>query len=116
MQIRLSSILDEIQRLSTISRKLLLLSLADAGRLRLYKVSFNLSQALEDLLEDAQMLAPELEVSGEITPNLIIEADADLIQQVLYNLFSNAIKYNSSNNQGCFHHSPLILNSVLIVR
>jgi signal transduction histidine kinase len=107
VQIRLSSILDEIQRLSSISRKLLLLSLADAGRLRLHKVSFNLSQALEDLLEDVQMLAPELEVTNKITPNLLIEADEDLILQVLHNLISNAIKYNvpPSNSKGWIHIS-----------
>lgn len=99
VQVRLSSVLDEIQRLSAISRKLLLLSLADAGRLRLHKVRFNLSQALENLLEDAQMLAPQLEISGEISPNLLIEADADLLLQVLHNLLSNAIKYNFSAKQ-----------------
>ena len=94
VQARLGSILDEVQRLGTISRKLLLLSLADAGRLRLRVARFDLSAALEDLVEDAQMLAPGLDVSGAIAPGLTIEADAELFRQVLHNLLSNAIKYN----------------------
>lgn len=94
MQARLTGILDEVQRLGTISRKLLLLSLADAGRLRLLRVGFDLSRALEELLEDAQMLAPHLEVQGCIAAGLVLQADAELLRLVLHNLLGNAIKYN----------------------
>ena len=97
IQTHLTDILDEVQRLGTISRKLLLLSLADAGRLRLHVIRLDLSQVLEDLLEDAQMLAPELDVSGSIAPGLMVEADAALLRQVLHNLLGNAIKYNLPN-------------------
>lgn len=93
-QIYLAGILDEVQRLGTISRKLLLLSLADGGRLRLRMAVFDLSTALADLLEDAEMLAPELEVHGDIAPNLCVQADAELLRQLLHNLLGNAIKYN----------------------
>ncbi len=94
MQAELTSILDEVRRLSTISRKLLLLSQADAGRLNLHREPFDLSQALADLVEDTRMLAPHLQVTGEIHPGLIIPADGALVRQVLHNLISNAIKYN----------------------
>lgn len=94
MQEALTSILDETRRLSTISRKLLLLSQADAGRLNVYAQPFDLSGALDDLLEDTRMLAPHLKVTGAIQPNLDILADGSLLRQVLHNLISNAIKYN----------------------
>ncbi len=94
MQTQLTSILDEVRRLSTISRKLLLLSQADAGRLSIYREPFDLSRALDELVEDARMVAPHLEVSGEIHPDLKISADGSLLRQVLHNLISNAIKYN----------------------
>ncbi|TXT37514.1 MAG: signal transduction histidine kinase [Comamonadaceae bacterium] len=91
LQRELSSILDEVRRLSGISRKLLLLSQADA---QVRKENFDLSAALEEVLEDSQMLAPHLKISSEIEPGLTIQADSSLLHQVLYNLISNAIKYN----------------------
>lgn len=94
MQAELTGILDEVRRLTTISRKLLLLSQADAGRLAIHRESFDLSATLADMLEDTQMLAPHLQVSAEIEPNLTLSADSALLRQVLHNLISNAIKYN----------------------
>jgi signal transduction histidine kinase len=94
MQAELSGILDEVRRLSTISRKLLLLSQADAGRLKIHRESFDLSKALAELVEDTRMLASGLQVSSDILPNLIVGADGGLLRQVFHNLISNAIKYN----------------------
>ena len=94
MQTGLSSILDEVRRLSVISRKLLLLSQADAGHLSVLREPVDLSRVLEELLEDTRMLAPHLKVDADIQPGLLIKADASLLRQVLHNLISNAIKYN----------------------
>jgi heavy metal sensor kinase len=93
-QAELSGILDEVQRLATISRKLLLLSQADAGRLAVHRESFALSEFLLSLVEDVQMLAPGLNVAAKISQEILIEADASLLKQLLHNLVSNAIKYN----------------------
>jgi len=106
MQAELTSILDEVRRLSTISRKLLLLSQADAGRLNVNCEPFDLSKAVADLIEDVKMLAPHLRVTGEVHPNLVISADGGLLTQVLHNLISNAIKYNLE--QGWVHFSTVI--------
>lgn len=94
LQGELTSILDEVRRLSTISRKLLLLSQADAGRLRLHREPFPLSEALTNLVEDTQMLAPSLRVTADIAADIVVSADGSLLQQALHNLISNAIKYN----------------------
>ncbi len=94
VQGQLSGILDEVQRLATITRKLLLLSRADAGGLRLHRVPFDLSLLLRELLDDAQMLAQQLEVRGVVAPSLTVAADAELLTQLLHNLLSNAIKHN----------------------
>jgi heavy metal sensor kinase len=94
MQSDLSSVLDEVRRLSTISRKLLLLSQADAGRLNVHREPFDLSKVLVELIEDIHMLAPHLRVTSNIQSEIIVHADSDLLRQILHNLVSNSIKYN----------------------
>ncbi|MGL5060080.1 MAG: sensor histidine kinase [Microcoleus sp.] len=81
-------------RLTEITRKLLLLSLADAGRMSLNWVEVNLSVMLAEIAEDLELLAPDLKVQMAIEPNLYLKGDRDLLVQVLQNLVGNAIKYN----------------------
>ncbi len=97
VQQRLSNLLDEVRRLSGIMRKLLLLSLADAGKMSLYLVEVDMSELLMEMLEDVEMLAPHLTVQTDFSDGLRVKGDRDLLIQVLQNLFSNAIKYNLAN-------------------
>ncbi|AFZ10376.1 integral membrane sensor signal transduction histidine kinase [Oscillatoria nigro-viridis PCC 7112] len=94
VQQTLSKLLDEVCRLSEITRKLLLLSLADAGRMGLNLVEVNMSALLSEIAEDMELLAPHLDVQMAIAPNLSIKGDRDLLVQVLQNMVGNAIKYN----------------------
>ncbi|MDF5717660.1 MAG: ATP-binding protein [Rhizonema sp. NSF051] len=94
VQQRLSNLLDEVRRLSEIMRKLLLLSLADAGQMSLYLVRVDISELLMEMLEDVELLAPHLAVQTNIADELEVQGDRDLLIPVLHNLFSNAIKYN----------------------
>ncbi len=97
MQQTLSNLLDEVSRLGSITRKLLLLSLADAGRMNLQKTSINLSIILHELAEDLDILAPEISLELAIEPDLEVMGDRELIIQILHNLINNAIKYNLPN-------------------
>ena len=91
-----SGLLEEVSHQRTILESLLLLSRADAGQLRISKSKIDLSALIETLAEDAGMLAEEknLSLDTEIEPGIEIEGDAALLQQVMHNLFSNAVKYN----------------------
>lgn len=89
-----AGLLEEVQRLKTIVRKLLLLAKADTGQLTLKRERIDLSDAINDLLHDADVLAPGLTIDRQLTPGLVVKADPDLLRQVLQNLLSNAIKYN----------------------
>jgi signal transduction histidine kinase len=96
-QQRLGHLLDEVRRLSSIVRKLLLLSLADAGHMSLSKAEVNVSVILTEMVDDLELLAPHLHVQTEIAAQLRVWGDRDLLIQVLQNLVSNAIKYNLPN-------------------
>ena len=89
-----STLLEEVQRLKTIIRKLLLLSLADSGKLKLNLEPVNISETLEAVCEDIEILAPHLTVEKYIDSDVWVMADADLMRQVIQNLTNNAIKYN----------------------
>ena len=93
-QQRSSDLLEEVQRLKTIVRKLLILSRADAGRLDLSLEPVNMSSLVESLLEDVEIMAPQLRIDQRIQPGLMVNADPQLLRQVVQNMVSNAIKYN----------------------
>lgn len=94
LQQRLSSLLDEVRHLGAIVRKLLLLSLADAGQMRLHTTEVDLSELLRELVNDIEMISPDLKVEVQIGSGLTVQADQALLIQVLQNLISNATKYN----------------------
>ena len=94
LQQSLSKLMDEVSRLSTIVRKLLLLSLADAGQMSLRRAKVDLAEILEVLIEDVELLAPDLPVTVKLDRSLCVKGDYDLLTQVLQNLIDNAVKYN----------------------
>ncbi len=94
LQQSLSNLMDEVSRLSTIVRKLLLLSLADAGQMRFRRAKVDLGEILAVLVEDIELLAPDLPVTMTVKADLWVRGDRDLLTQVLQNLIDNAIKYN----------------------
>ena len=97
-----SSLLEEISHLKAIVQKLLLLSLADAGRLQLHGGPVNLTRMIENVIEDCQAQAPTLRVEHDLATDVQITADADLLEQAMQNLASNAVKYNQPNGRICF--------------
>jgi two-component system heavy metal sensor histidine kinase CusS len=101
MQQTLNHLLEEVRRLKDIVRKLLLLSLADAGQIALKRDPVNLNLLLTEQLEDVALLAPELKVDCDLEDNLVAGCDRALMTQVMQNLLSNAIKYNQP--QGWIH-------------
>ena len=89
-------LLEETQRLKTITSSLLLLAQADAGHLKLAMESVDLSRELSELMEDAQALAVpmDLRFDMEIQPGVIVQSDKALLRAALFNLFRNAVAYN----------------------
>jgi two-component system, OmpR family, heavy metal sensor histidine kinase CusS len=93
VQADLTEMLDEVGRLAAITRKLLLLSQADAGRLALSLAPVDLTELLGELMLDAQMLVTDQALSSAIERNLVIPGDALLLRQLFNNLLNNAVRY-----------------------
>lgn len=99
LQARLVEMLDEVGRLASISRKLLLLSQADAGRLALLRTLVDLSGMLNDRLADARMLELDVDIAADIQDGLRLQADEQLLGQVLNNVLGNAIRYTPAGGR-----------------
>jgi len=95
----LLNLLEETNRLAHITDGLLLLSRADANKLRLHHAELDLALMLRELLEDVEIIAAEKSISIETTlpESLPIKADADFLRQLLLNLLENALKYNEQH-------------------
>ena len=94
IQVQLSQMLDEAGRLSAITRKLLLLSQADAGKLALLRMPVDLAAMLQERLADAQLLGlQDVRISSELAQQLVVQGDEQLLGQALNNLCGNAFKY-----------------------
>lgn len=95
VQIELTDMLDEVGRLSSITRKLLLLSHADSGWLDLQRTHVDLSGTLDEMMADAQMLLSDQTLDTLIDRRLSVQGDAMLLQQLFNNLISNTVRYCS---------------------
>lgn len=96
-----STLLEETQRLKTITQSLLLLAQADAGQLKLTRESVDLSAELEGMIEDARVLgaATQLQFDLHLPAGVRLAADRALLHTALFNLIGNAVKYNEPNGR-----------------
>jgi signal transduction histidine kinase len=92
----LSSILEDTKRLSAITESLLLLSRADAGKLKLDLQPGDLVELVALCADDAGILFEEqgIELERELPSTATALLDRTRLSQVLMNLLDNALKYN----------------------
>jgi heavy metal sensor kinase len=87
--------LEDVEKLSSIVRALLLLSQAESGQLVLQKAPLDLGSMALDVVDQFQIPAQEkgLTLSARIAPGSVALADRTQIERLLSNLLSNAVKY-----------------------
>ena len=91
------ALLHRVHQLNSVADNLLLLARADAGRLELRRIEFDLSELLDGVLDDARALAEpcDLTVEAEVPKHLLFTGDRCFIAMIAQNLLENAIKYNA---------------------
>jgi len=87
--------MEDIEKLSSIVRALLLLSQAESGQLALQKAPLDLGDVVTDLVEQFQIPAEEknVQLRAVVEPCPAVEADRTQIERLVSNLLSNAVKY-----------------------
>ncbi len=92
----LSIVSNEVKRLSRIVVSMLNLSKIEAGEVNISHAKYDVStQIFETLLSfEKRINDSKIQIEGfEEMGNVFITADRDLLQQVIYNLFDNAVKF-----------------------
>jgi two-component system heavy metal sensor histidine kinase CusS len=100
-----STLLEETQRLKNITRNLLLLAQADSGQLKLSMENIDLTELLQNAIEDARVLAADLNLAFDIhvEPNLRTFGDPHLLSTAVHNVLGNAVKYNDRDGRMVVH-------------
>ncbi|MBM7648225.1 signal transduction histidine kinase [Bacillus ectoiniformans] len=94
----ISIIHDEIGRLSTLTKQLLLLASLDRNENIVKKSTFNISQQIKELIRNYQWIVGEKGIMLSYTlPDTEMTGDASLLYAAWDNLLTNAIKYNRPN-------------------
>ena len=90
---------EEVQRLSRLVRSMLNLSRIEAGELKLNRQQLNIVDTIcQTLFTFEQSIEQKrLDIRGLDVGKVMVDADADLIHQVVYNLIENAVKFVSED-------------------
>lgn len=97
----LKIILFETERLTDLTKDLLTLNEFDRKELLLDKTSFDIHEVIKTTAESFEGRCTEKKIEIEllfVSRTLFVTADRSKIQQVLYNLLDNAIKFSSSES------------------
>ena len=93
--------LEDVEKLSSIVRALLLLSQSESGQLVLQKTPLDVAALAADVADQFQIPAEEkgVTLSVALRPGATIAADRTQIERLLSNLLSNAIKYTPAGGR-----------------
>jgi Na+/proline symporter/nitrogen-specific signal transduction histidine kinase len=92
----LDIIIKETEKLSHLITQVLNLEKYESGKQKIYPSSFDIKQLSKDVIKSLTGLSEERKLNINFIcqdSSMIIHADKDLINQVIYNLVSNAIKF-----------------------
>jgi signal transduction histidine kinase len=92
----LSTLLHQTHRLTSVIEDLLLLSRMDAGHLQIASAPVDLSQLVNEWLDDLGALpdSPNVKIEKEFSPRLFIAGEKRYTSLIVQNLLENARKYN----------------------
>ncbi len=107
-----------VDRLTRIINQLLDWSRLDVGRIDIKPESLPIDAFVRDVVESFQTLAAEKSISLEVLPceqSLTVRADRDKLEQILWNLVGNAIKFTPHSGRVTVQYSAWDTSSAQII-
>lgn len=102
LQESIQAINKESKNMQDLVDKLLFIARNDKDTLVLVKEKFNMSELMEEMLRDTQMLETKHYIECQIEPGITVNGDRDRIKQALRIFVDNALKYTESNGKITF--------------
>jgi two-component system sensor histidine kinase VicK len=94
----------QLKKMSGLINGFLNVSRFEAGKIDLYKSSFNVRELLEEIIEE-QSLATRHFITLDCSIDLLTYADREKIASVVSNLLSNAVKYSPNGGNILIKHT-----------
>lgn len=95
----IDAIRQEAESMSALVQNLLFLARGDNETQQVSRVVMNLSDMVEEVFHETQLLETGRDISGEIQPFLMAEADMVLMKQAMRILVDNAVKYTPEGGE-----------------
>ena len=105
-QATLISTLEECDRMKKLADGLLFISRADHRRSALLLASFDVTEAITEIVDYHSDMAHEQGVTITAIANGMLTADRSLFRQALTNVLSNALRHTPSGGQITIHFAP----------
>lgn len=88
---------DEVKRLSRLVRSMLNIAKIEAGEMNIRPMQFDINETVCSTIFtfEQSIEAKNLEIRGLDVDKVMVDADEDLIHQVVYNLIENAVKFTN---------------------
>lgn len=102
----LNIVSSEVKRLSRLVESMLSMSKLESGEFKLQPELFDFSQLVCSIVlsQEQRIEKQKLKIEGlDRLPNISVNADRDLIHQVIYNLVDNAIKFSGVEGEISFY-------------
>ncbi|HEX6848768.1 MAG TPA: PAS domain S-box protein, partial [Chitinophagaceae bacterium] len=88
-----------INKLQHLIDELLDASKIKAGKLKFKKEDFNLTELVNLCLENSTYMYPSYKIGKDLQSDIIVNGNAERLEQVLMNLISNAVKYSPNKKE-----------------
>ncbi len=100
----LENILEEIQYLSSISERLLLIHTMDTGKIKYSFEVVGLSELMKEIYQDAVIISSDrnIKIKLNIIDDIELNCNKEFITRLLWNIIDNAIKYNKPEGSVSF--------------
>ena len=110
---KINEVISQTDRLSYLFDQLLQLARAESNNTIIKKEKIILKEKIEHLINGGDLLLNKNQIKYNIPSNCLVFADAALLDRILENIISNAIKYNTPNGNITFEWNEKS-NSLLI--